>query len=82
MTITHAFVLLHDAEGMCWFTVLILAAHSARRLFASSHVKRAMDAVTGTRNRTRARFDLPGDELLYPVPPPGVVAGHAREGPL
>ena len=48
MTITHAFVLLHDAEGMCWFTVLILAAHSARRLFASSRVKRAMDAVSGT----------------------------------
>jgi threonine/homoserine/homoserine lactone efflux protein len=43
-----ALALLHDAEGMCWFTALILAAHSARRLFASSRVKRAMDAVTGT----------------------------------
>jgi threonine/homoserine/homoserine lactone efflux protein len=43
-----ALALLHDAEGMCWFTVLILAAHSARRLFASGRVRRAMDAVTGT----------------------------------
>lgn len=43
-----ALALLHDVEGMCWFTVLILAAHSARRVFASSRVKRAMDAVTGT----------------------------------
>lgn len=40
--------LLHDAEGMCWFTVLILATHSARRLFAGGRVKRVMDAVTGT----------------------------------
>lgn len=40
--------LLHDVEGICWFTLLILATHSARRLFASSRVKRVMDAVTGT----------------------------------
>lgn len=40
--------LLHDAEGMCWFTALILAAHSARRLLAGNRVKRVMDAVTGT----------------------------------
>ncbi len=40
--------LVHDAEGMIWFSALILCAHSARRLFAGGRVKRAMDAITGS----------------------------------
>ena len=43
-----ALALLHDVEGMCWFTLLIFASHSARRLFADGRAKRVMDAVTGT----------------------------------
>jgi threonine/homoserine/homoserine lactone efflux protein len=39
--------LVHDAEGMCWFTALILVAHSARRVFARARFRRVMDAVTG-----------------------------------
>lgn len=42
-----ALALVHDVEGMIWFTTLILIAHTARRLFAGGRVKRAMDAVTG-----------------------------------
>lgn len=42
-----ALALIHDLEGMIWFTTLILIAHTARRLFAGGRVKRAMDAVTG-----------------------------------
>jgi len=42
-----ALALVHDVEGMIWFTTLILIAHTARRLFAGGRVKRTMDAVTG-----------------------------------
>ena len=42
-----ALALVHDVEGMIWFTTLILLAHTARRLFAGGRVKRAMDAITG-----------------------------------
>lgn len=38
----------HDAEGLVWFTVLILCAHQARAWFAKQRVKRALDAATGT----------------------------------
>lgn len=43
-----ALALVHDIEGMIWFTGIILAAHTARRLFAGGMVKRVMDAVTGS----------------------------------
>lgn len=43
-----ALALVHDVEGMIWFTALIFTAHTARRLFAGGAVKRAMDAVTGS----------------------------------
>ena len=43
-----ALALVHDAEGMIWFTGIILTAHTARRLFAGGRVKRALDAVTGS----------------------------------
>jgi threonine/homoserine/homoserine lactone efflux protein len=43
-----ALALVHDVEGMIWFTALILTAHTARRLFEGGRVKRAMDAVTGS----------------------------------
>jgi threonine/homoserine/homoserine lactone efflux protein len=43
-----ALALVHDVEGMIWFTALILTAHTARRLFDDGRVKRAMDAVTGS----------------------------------
>jgi threonine/homoserine/homoserine lactone efflux protein len=43
-----ALALVHDVEGMIWFTAIILTAHKARRLFAGGAAKRAMDAVTGS----------------------------------
>lgn len=39
--------LVHDAEGMVWFTAIILGAHSARALLARRGGRRATDAVTG-----------------------------------
>jgi threonine/homoserine/homoserine lactone efflux protein len=38
----------HDLEGLIWFTLMIAAAHRARRWLRSDRVARAMDRVTGT----------------------------------
>jgi threonine/homoserine/homoserine lactone efflux protein len=38
----------HDVEGMIWFTLLIGAAHRARRWLSSDRVERSMDRITGT----------------------------------
>ena len=40
--------LVHDVEGMLWFTAIIFGAQSARRLLARRAAKRAIDGVTGT----------------------------------
>ncbi|TQS45921.1 LysE family translocator [Cryptosporangium phraense] len=40
--------LVHNAEGMLWFTGLILAAHTLRRWLSRPAVRRAIDRVTGT----------------------------------
>lgn len=40
--------LVHDAEGIAWFTLLITAAHLARGWLASVRAHRVMDRVTGT----------------------------------
>ena len=37
----------HDVEGMIWFTLLITAAHRARRWLAGGRVKRGLDRITG-----------------------------------
>jgi threonine/homoserine/homoserine lactone efflux protein len=37
----------HDVEGIAWFTMLILAAHSARRWLMERPVRRAIDGTTG-----------------------------------
>ncbi len=39
--------LIHDAEGLVWFTLLITAAHLGRRWLASVRSHRIMDRVTG-----------------------------------
>ncbi len=39
--------LVHNLEGLLWFSVLICGAHAARTWFARPSVKRAMEAVTG-----------------------------------
>jgi threonine/homoserine/homoserine lactone efflux protein len=38
----------HDLEGLAWFTMIILAAHTARRLLARRRTQQAIDALTGT----------------------------------
>jgi len=38
----------HDLEGIAWFTLLICAAHLARRFLASDRARKIMDRVTGT----------------------------------
>lgn len=38
----------HDAEGIIWFTMLISAAHLARRLLESARANRVMDRIAGT----------------------------------
>jgi threonine/homoserine/homoserine lactone efflux protein len=38
----------HDVEGIAWFTILIGAAHLARRFLASDRARKIMDRVTGT----------------------------------
>jgi threonine/homoserine/homoserine lactone efflux protein len=38
----------HDMEGMAWFTVLISAAHRARRYPDRDRVHKVVDLVTGT----------------------------------
>jgi threonine/homoserine/homoserine lactone efflux protein len=40
--------LMHDLEGMLWFTLLISGAHLARRWLGRRSVRRAMEAVTGS----------------------------------
>ena len=40
--------LVHDVEGMLWFTAIIFGAQSTRRLLARRSAKRAIDGVTGT----------------------------------
>jgi threonine/homoserine/homoserine lactone efflux protein len=40
--------LVHDLEGLAWFTLLICAAHGARSRLASERVRRSTDAVTGS----------------------------------
>jgi len=40
--------LVHDAEGMLWFTVIILGARWARRWLTRRSARRAIDGVTGT----------------------------------
>jgi threonine/homoserine/homoserine lactone efflux protein len=37
----------HDVEGMIWFTLLITAAHRARRWLSGGRVKRGLDRITG-----------------------------------
>jgi threonine/homoserine/homoserine lactone efflux protein len=37
----------HDAEGMVWFTAIILGARSVRALLARRSAQRAVDGVTG-----------------------------------
>lgn len=39
--------LVHSIEGMAWFAVVILAAHSVRRWLASATAERWIDAVAG-----------------------------------
>ncbi|GAA0224262.1 LysE family translocator [Cryptosporangium japonicum] len=43
-----ALALVHNAEGMLWFTALILAAHGVRGWLRRPSVHRAIDRVTGT----------------------------------
>ena len=38
----------HDVEGIAWFTLLICAAHLARRFLASDRARKIMDRITGT----------------------------------
>lgn len=40
--------LIHDAEGLAWFGLLITAAHLARRWLASARAHRVMDRIAGT----------------------------------
>ncbi|MEU9889060.1 LysE family translocator [Sphaerisporangium sp. NPDC051011] len=40
--------LVHNLEGMAWFTVLILVTGLARRVLSRPAVRRAMDGLTGT----------------------------------
>ncbi|MDQ1726652.1 MAG: hypothetical protein QOK14_697, partial [Frankiaceae bacterium] len=40
--------LVHDAEGMAWFTALILGAGQLRRLLAGRRARSALDAATGS----------------------------------
>ncbi len=40
--------LVHDLEGMIWFTAIILGVHSLRGWLARRSVQRAVDAMTGT----------------------------------
>ncbi|SHN46254.1 LysE family translocator [Cryptosporangium aurantiacum] len=43
-----ALALVHNAEGMLWFTALILGAHAVRGWLRRPVVHRAIDRVTGT----------------------------------
>jgi threonine/homoserine/homoserine lactone efflux protein len=37
----------HDAEGLVWFTAIILGTHSVRALLGRRAVRRAIDGATG-----------------------------------
>jgi threonine/homoserine/homoserine lactone efflux protein len=39
--------LVHDLEGLIWFSVIILGAHTARRWLERHRVRRGLDGVTG-----------------------------------
>jgi threonine/homoserine/homoserine lactone efflux protein len=39
--------LVHDLEGITWFTVIILSAHSVRTLLRRRSARRAVDGITG-----------------------------------
>lgn len=43
-----ALALVHDVEGMLWFSVLILAAHGVRGWLRRPSIARTIDRVTGT----------------------------------
>jgi threonine/homoserine/homoserine lactone efflux protein len=38
----------HDLEGIAWFTAIILASHSARRILSRRRMRRGIDGLTGT----------------------------------
>jgi threonine/homoserine/homoserine lactone efflux protein len=39
--------LVHDVEGLVWFTAIILGVHSARALFERRQARRGIDGITG-----------------------------------
>lgn len=39
--------LVHDAEGLVWFTAIILGAHSVRALIERRRARRGIDGITG-----------------------------------
>jgi threonine/homoserine/homoserine lactone efflux protein len=39
--------LVHDIEGLVWFTAIILGTHSVRRLFERRQARRGIDGITG-----------------------------------
>lgn len=39
--------LVHDVEGLVWFTAIILGVHSIRAVFARRRARRAIDGITG-----------------------------------
>lgn len=39
--------LVHDVEGLAWFSAIILGTHTLRRWLARRHVRRGLDGVTG-----------------------------------
>ncbi|MFJ4654074.1 LysE family translocator [Nocardia sp. NPDC088792] len=43
-----ALAVVHNIEGMAWFTLIICAAGAAEAWLARDSVRRAMDAITGT----------------------------------
>lgn len=40
--------LVHDLEGLTWFSAIILGAHTVRKWLERRRVRRALDGVTGT----------------------------------
>lgn len=40
--------LIHDLEGIIWFTAIILGAHSARAILGRGRVRRGIDGITGS----------------------------------
>jgi threonine/homoserine/homoserine lactone efflux protein len=39
--------LVHDVEGLAWFTAIILGVHSARALFERRQARQGIDGITG-----------------------------------